>query len=703
MRREKHWVSRCVEKQMANDLLIEILSEELPPKSLNDLSRAFKEGIIKGLEAKALTFDKVRAFHGPRRLALLVDSLSEKQPNQTIERQGPRIAQALDENGEPTKAALGFARSCGVAFEDLKRVKTDKGECLSFTVDKKGEETQTLLGPIVEDALSTLPIKKPMRWGGGDVSFVRPVHSVLMIYGSLIVKATILGLETSNTTRGHRFHHPEEIVIKKAKDYESTLEKAYVIASFEKRRDSIISQAQALADSVNAEMIASSELIAEITHINEWPKALLGRFDKRFLDIPPEVLITSMASHQKYIALKDKKDKLLPNFIFVSNIESQTPERVVSGNEKVLSARLSDAFFFYDKDKQTSLESKNDKLDSVVFQKQLGTLKDKVDRLETLAAYLTPKLSGDLTKVKRAVRLSRCDLMTEMVGEFPSLQGVMGQYYALHDKEDKEVALALYEQYLPQFSGDSLPETKTGTILALAERIDTLFGIFGINQKPTGVKDPFKCRRLALGVVRILLEEETPLDIHALLLESQKSFSCDLKNKEAVREVQDFILERLKVYFTSQGIRHDVVNAVINVTANDFSTIKKRIDALSQFVESDAVASLSQGFKRVRKLFERENIKDSSIKIDESLLKEAAEKTLYQALTDKKATVAPLLERFEYSEVLKALGTLKAPIDAFFDGVMVLAEDKKVRANRLALLSDLEHVFLQVADLSELQ
>lgn len=688
---------------MANDLLIEILCEELPPKSLLTLSKSFQEGVEQGLKEKRLAFESVTSYPSPRRLALIVHALDAQQADQTLTKQGPAVVHAFDKAGTPTKAAEGFAKGLGVSVDALTTVKTDKGERLAYTLEEKGQKTVTLLESIINQSLAKLPVPKPMRWGSGDVLFVRPVHGVVLLYGEEIVRAKILGLETSNQTVGHRFHHPDTIILSSAATYESVLEKAYVVASFDKRRERIQQAVQEITEQAEVNAVMDEALLEEITNIVEWPVPLLAQFDKRFLTVPEEVLITSMAQHQKYIALRDNAGTLQPQFILVSNIDSEDRTRVTEGNEKVICARLSDAAFFFDKDKDTTLESKSQKLDTVVFQKQLGTLSDKVTRVGKLAHIISTQMSADDKIVERAVQLSKADLMTDMVGEFPNLQGTMGQYYALHDKEDESVATALFEQYLPRFSGDKLPETQIGTILALADRIDTLVGIFGINQKPTGVKDPFKCRRLALGVVRILLREASGLDITTLLQESVSYFDVELPNKQVLTEVHHFLLERLKVYYTGQGIRHDVVNAVINVASTTFNTIDKRIDALNHFVGSEQAASLSQAFKRVRKLFEKENIKGSANQIDRQLFEGETEENLYQAMQDKENKLTPLLAQGQFKEGLEQLALLKEPVDAFFDGVMILAEDQKLRRNRLALLSKLEHVFLQVADLSELQ
>lgn len=688
---------------MRNDLLVEILCEELPPKSLLALSKAFKEGVVKGLDEARLSYDGVTEYPSPRRLALIVHQLVSEQADQTVTKQGPALAHAYDKDGNPTKACEGFARGLGISVDELNTVKTDKGERVAFTVNETGQKTVDLIPSIINQSLTKLPVPKPMRWGSGQVLFVRPVHGVVLLYGDEVVKTTVLGLETTNQTVGHRFHHPDRLTLQTASDYESVLEKAYVVANFEKRRELIRQAALNIAKEKDASVVMDEGLLEEITNIVEWPVPLLGEFDKRFLSVPQEVLISSMAQHQKYIALKSKQDELLPYFITLSNIDSQDKQRVVEGNQKVIDARLSDAAFFYEKDKETTLLSKTAKLNTVVFQKQLGTLADKVTRVGQLTKVINEQMHAGEETLARAVTLSKADLMTEMVGEFPTLQGVMGRYYALHDKEDTEVASALYEQYLPRFSGDDLPITPTGTILALADRIDTLVGIFGINQKPTGVKDPFKCRRLALGVVRILLTQETALDIRDLLSKSLEQFEVALPNKQVVDEVHHFLLERLKVYYTSQGVRYDVVNAVISVASTQFNSIDKRIHALGHFVNSDQAASLAHAFKRVRKLFEKENIQETESQIDNALFESETEANLYQAMQDKALKVEPLLAEGQFKEVLEQLAALKDPVDAFFDGVMVLAEDKNIRRNRLALLSKLEHVFLQVADLSELQ
>ncbi len=685
------------------DFLVEILTEELPPNSLTSLAKHFAEGIEEKLKKHLLSFKSIEYFASPRRLAVIVYDLEEETKGECILRQGPSLKHSFDSDGNPTKAAIGFAKGLGVAIRDLSHHKTDKGEWLAYELEKKGEPVVGLLADIVNSSLQKLPITKPMRWGAGATTFARPVHGVLMLFGEEVVRGTVLGLKAGNQTRGHRFHAPNYLTITSPKTYEKTLSKSFVLVSQDKRKKEIVEQINAEAKKIKGQVILDEGLLDEVTALVEWPNALCVPFSKKFLDIPKEVLMTSMAEHQKCFALTDGKGSLLPFFITIANIAPKHSESIVKGNEKVMHARLSDAEFFYKKDCETPLEEKTQKLKDVLFHPKLGSVLDKSERIKHIALYLAHKLSANHSHVRAAGDLAKADLVSLMVGEFPSLQGVMGQYYALHDGEETEVCQAIFEQYLPRFSGDELPKTQVGFILSLADRLDTLFAIFAIGEKPTGVKDPYKCRRHALAIVRMLLSENHSLKLSTLLLEVSKYFSLDINTKSVITEVKQFIIERFKAYLLNQAVRYDVFDAVIAVTDDDLFDAHRRIQALSLLAKEETCADLSQVLKRIRKLLEKTDGVGLNLEVDSTLLTEASEQQLFTNIQGMIDETLPHINQLDYEKALKSMAKIKPEVDEFFESVMVMVEDQRVKNNRLALLSQLEQQFMQVADISRLE
>lgn len=684
-----------------HDFLVEIGCEELPAKTLPRLINAFKTQVAQGLEQAKLTYDNIQLFATPRRLALLVEQLIEQQPDQAMERRGPAVQAAFDAQGNPSKAALGFAQSCQVEFSELQRLKTDKGEWLVHRFQQRGKAVTELLPDIIRQALKQLPIAKPMRWGNHQAEFARPVHWVVMLYNGTLMTDEVLGIHASHTTYGHRFHHPGAIHLTEPKHYPTTLKTIKVMADFAERRAFIKESIQALAKKHQAEVPINPELLDEVTGLVEWPVPLLANFDETFLQVPAECLIAAMQDHQKTFHLM-RDGKLLPHFITISNIESQDAKRVIEGNQRVMRARLSDAAFFFNTDKKQRLQDRIERLKHVVFQKQLGTLFDKSQRVATLAAFIAGQLDGDQALAKRAGELSKCDLVTDMVGEFPELQGIMGYYYARQDGEPELVAQALKEQYYPRFAGDQLPTTLISNALALAERFDTLMGIFAIGQKPTGEKDPFKCRRGALGIVRILIENQCHLDMNAVLQQALAQYP-NLPAEGVIESVQQFILERLNGYYQEQHISQDIIAAVLERQQNDLADFDVRVQAVNQFLQLNEARSLAAANKRVSKLLIKEGKTDLANGVDQALLSDQAEIELADLIEQQKSSLESLYQSGQYSQVLSQLATLQQPIDRFFDQVMVMVDDQKIRDNRLALLAGLRRLFLHVADISLLQ
>jgi glycyl-tRNA synthetase beta chain len=684
---------------IAQDFLLEIGCEELPPATLKFLSQALSQAMLVQLQKADLTFSGIQTFATPRRLALLVTDLIEQQPPRIIERQGPSAKAAFDKDGTPTLACLGFARSCGVTADQLQVKETKTGDFVFCRLEQTGKITTDLLPDIVQNALKQLPIAKPMRWGKHPIEFVRPVHWVVMLYGKDIVSTTILGKQTTQETHGHRFHRTKPLLIANARDYAQVLmSHGMVIADFNKRHEKIRHLIEKAADSVG-KVIVDEDLLDEVTAMVEWPVALLGQFKKEFLELPAEVLITSMKVHQRCFPLKDKQGELLPYFILVSNIESKDPKQVVEGNERVINARLAAAAFFYDTDLSTPLESRLDKLNGVIFQHQLGTLANKTDRVVKLTATIANAIEEKADLAKRAALLAKCDLVSEMVYEFPSLQGTMGYYYALHDKEPAAVAQAIKEHYQPRFSGDVLPASINGCLVALADRLDTIIGIFGINKAPTGDKDPFALRRAALGILRIIIEKGLPLDLLALLKQAQKNYADHLTNKEAVAQAHEFIIDRLRAFYQEQGIAVNIFSAVLANHPNQPLDFDRRMKAVQHFQTLPEAEALASANKRVSNILKKLD-KPAPKEVDAALFDSEAERNLARLLNTHAKTVVQLYEKADYTKALSELASLKDPIDQFFNEVMVMVDDKKIRNNRLALLASLRQLFTQVADIS---
>jgi glycyl-tRNA synthetase beta chain len=688
---------------MVNDFIFELGCEELPSGAVWPLADEFANQLLAALDKAQLSYGAVKRFATPRRLAIIIADLQTEQASQNVTRRGPAAIAAYDKEGNPTPALLGFAKSCAVELNQLKKIQTDKGDWIVCETSSSGSQTKQLLPSLVSQSLAALPIAKPMRWGSGDSEFARPVHWAVMLYGNEVLEHEIMGVKTGRLSRGHRFHAPQELNIDSAQSYESQMNEAFVVADFALRRQMIKEQVQQLAVPYKATVIMPEDLLDEVTSIVEWPQALIANFEEEFLEVPSEALIASMQSHQKTFALKDKHGTLLPHFITVANILSSNPPQVVQGNEKVMRARLSDAAFFFRQDKKQSLSHHIPATEQVVFQVKLGSLYDKALRVKALMMHLSNELDFSEQQAERAALLSKCDLMTGMVGEFPELQGLMGYYYALNDGEDKNVAQALNEQYMPRFAADALPESTLGIALSLADRLDTLVGIFAIGQKPSGVKDPFKLRRHALAVIRLLIATPVALNLSTLIDEAIKNYGDILPDDRSVLlELKPFILERLHSFYQNQEVSSDLVHAVRARQDEWLYDLDKRLNALKLFVTMPEAGTLSAACKRVNNLLSHAKM-DSAIDINEQLLEKGAEQALYDQLHKVSRSVAPLYAAADYGALLKQLASLKEPVDAFFDQVMVMVEDEQVKKNRLALLARLQELLQGVADISMLQ
>jgi glycyl-tRNA synthetase beta chain len=686
-----------------HDFLVEIGTGELPPKALRLLSEAFLANTRAAFESAGLGFDSIEGFATPRRLAIRATGLIESQPDKSVEKTGPAVASAFDKDGNPTPAAAGFARSCGVAVDQLERAEKDGVLKLIFRSVVKGSDTRALIPEIIAKALSNLPIPKKMRWGASREEFVRPVHWVVMLFGGNVIPAQILGINASNVSRGHRFMHPVPVPVLVAADYEAILREAKVIVNYEERKALIRTLVEAEGARLNATVVIEDDLLEEVTSLVEWPVALTGRFEKHFLEVPSEALISSMKSHQKCFYLLDSNGALLPNFITVSNIESTDPAQVIAGNERVIRPRLSDAKFFYDTDRKMSLEARTEQLKTIVFQQELGTVYEKSERVSHLCIAIASELSADTTMCGRAALLAKADLVTNLVSEFAELQGIAGYYYALHDGEPREVALALNEQYMPRFSGDKLPGTLTGSVLAIADKLDTIVGLFAIGQPPTGSKDPFALRRAALGILRIIVEKELDLD----LLKSIR-VACAQYSKLALKEgldiqVFEFLLERFKAWYQSEGISAEVFQSVLAVRPTKPLDFNLRVHAVHRFSQRPEAQSLASANKRVSNILQKQGSGDGSKAINSSLFSHEAEAGLVVVLEQCRNKTKPLFAARKYGEGLEVLASSKIAIDAFFDGVLVMDEDLAVRQNRINILGELRSLFLEVADISCLQ
>lgn len=692
-------------KSKSHDLLIEIGTEELPSGAVKLLSEALASHIVNQLTKLGIAHGPVRAFATPRRLAVLLHEVAAQQPIQMISRRGPAVL-PQDKTAQPSQALLGFAKSCGVEIKALKRMKTEKGEWWFYETTQPGLLTRDLLLPMVQEAIKSLPIAKPMRWGNGDHEFTRPVHWAVLLYGDCVVEGEILNVKTGNLSYGHRFHYPKAVAIPVPCLYESLLADAHVLADFVKRRQVIRQQIEMLASEHHLQAIIPEDLLDEVTSIVEWPKALMVSFDESFLSVPAEALIAAMQLHQKCFALQDTAGQLSPHFITVSNIESRHPQQVILGNEKVMRARLSDAAFFYQQDLKKPLTEYLPATEKVVFQIRLGSLADKTARMTILMDALQHAFDLNTDDARRAVLLSKCDLLTGMVGEFPELQGLMGYYYAIANGESTPVALALHEQYLPKFATDALPGSSLGTALSLVDRLDTLVGFWGIGQKPSGVKDPFKLRRHALALVRMLIKNPVQLTLSALIDTTRPLFAEQLTVSPAVlnTELKTFILERLQSYYQGQGIALEIIYAVRARQDEWLYDLDKRLKALLEFVKLPEAAVLSQACKRVGNILSQtaESELPKSKKIQTNLLTEPAERALYDHIKHIEKVVEPEYVAGQYHEILTVLATLKAPVDAFFDQVMVMVDDVAIKQNRLNILVRLQHILQGVADISQL-
>lgn len=685
----------------AADLLIELGCEELPPTLLKTLSDALRQSVETSLQEAGLPYQAIQAFATPRRLALLVEQLADQQPDQAIERRGPALAAAY-KDGQPTKAAEGFATSCGVSVSDLQTLETDKGSWLVFRTTQQGQATSQLLPELVNKAFASLPVPKRMRWGASRIEFSRPVQWLVLLHGNQVIPAEILGLKPGRTTYGHRFHAPQAIELQQPADYPAALKQARVLADFNERRENIRQQVLAEAVKHQGTAVIDEDLLDEVTGLVEWPVALTGSFEERFLAVPDACLISSMKANQKYFHLVDGKGRLLPRFITLSNIESSNPALVIAGNEKVIRPRLSDAAFFFETDKKTPLASRSEGLDKVVFQQQLGTLADKTRRVTALTVAIASRIGGDTSHAERAAQLSKCDLGSEMVLEFPELQGIMGEAYALHDGENPEVAQALREQYLPRNAGDELPQSLTGISLALADRLDTLTGIFGIGQKPTGVKDPFALRRATLGVLNILVHRQLDLDLKELIGLALDQHSRLPKADSVAEELLDYMLDRFRAWYQAEGIATGVFLAVRSRGVTHPYDFDRRVQAVAAFSKLPEAAALAAANKRVSNLLGKLETPVST-GINNALLAEPAEITLAEQLAVKAIDVAPLYAKGDYPAALNNLAGLRVAVDAFFDQVLVMADDPAIKTNRLALLASLQALFLHTADIAQLQ
>lgn len=686
-----------------HDLLAEIGTEELPPGALLHLSASFAAGIQAGLESAQLAFDAIEAFATPRRLAVQITGLAAAQPHTESSRRGPARSAAFDAQGNPTHAALGFARSCGVAVEELQTVESNKGRWLGYPVKQQGLRTTGLIPEIIARALAGLPVPKRMRWGASDIEFVRPVHWVVLLYGGEIVAAEILGLATGRHTHGHRFLCPRPLTLANPGSYVVTLEQeGRVLPSFAKRRERIRAQVESLGAQCGGRTVIDPELLDEVTALVEWPVAFSGSFDPAFLELPPEVLIATLKHHQKYFHVIDTEGRLAPRFIGVSHIESARPELVRRGNERVVNPRLADAAFFWEQDRRRPLASHIEGLKGIVFQEKLGTLHDKCRRVAALSEYIVEALGSDPELARRAAWLSKCDLLSDMVGEFPELQGTMGRYYAEHSGEPAQVCHALGEHYLPRLAGGELPSTPTGLALAVADKLDTLVGIFAIGLSPRSDSDPYALRRFALGVLRMLIERQIDLDLEQALARAAAGFTPHLQADKRVPEVFDFMLERLRRYYLDEGVRADIFDSVLCRRPPNPYDFDRRIKAVTAFAALPEAESLASANKRVANILKKSpDLPFASI--DTDLLVEAAEKELASCLETVTKTALPKFEGGDYTSGLVELARLKESVDQFFDQVMVLCDDVKLRANRLALLHTMSELFLRVADISRLQ
>ena len=690
---------------MSADFLVEIGTEELPPKALRSLMEAFGENLAAAVDEQRLAHGKVHTYASPRRLAVLIEDLAAGQEDRTVSQKGPPVNVAFDDDGKPQPPALAFAKKCGVEVSELQRTKTRKGEWLSYKLKEAGRTAAELMPELVEQALAALPIPRRMRWGDGDAEFVRPVHWVVLLHGKDVVKASMFGLEAGRKSQGHRFHSKGEVSITEPSKYVELLrDKGHVIADFNERRKLIEKDAGAAAKDAGGFVVDGESLYDEVAALVEWPVAVTGSFDDAYLELPRECVISTLTGHQRYFPVADKNGKLLPKFVTIANIDSTDPAQVRDGNERVIRPRLGDAAFFWDSDRKRSLSSRLDNLRDVVYQRGLGSLFDKSTRTADLTRAIARQLDADPLNVERAATLCKCDLLTGMVGEFPDLQGTMGRYYAESDGEPPAVATAIGEHYRPRFAGDELPVTQDGQMLAIADKLDTLAGVFAIGKKPSGNRDPFGLRRAALGIIRIVVECGLDLDLRAVIDTAAAAQPKGKLDADAIAaEVYEFITDRLRRYFLDRddSLDTETFDAVLARQPSSLVDFERRLEAVQAFIELDAAASLAAANKRIANIL-RQAGDDVADDVKEKLLTEPAEAALYEALGKADEKVQPLLAERRYTDALNELAGLRETVDRFFDDVMVMAEDKALRNNRLALLSRLRELFLDVADISRL-
>ncbi|EPH6098292.1 glycine--tRNA ligase subunit beta [Vibrio cholerae] len=687
---------------MAKEFLIELGTEELPPKQLRTLAEAFAANFAAELATADIAHEGVTWFATPRRLALKVANLAESQPDRVVEKRGPAVNVAFDADGKPTKAAEGWARGNGITVEQAERLVTDKGEWLLFKEQVQGQQTASVVVEMAAKALANLPIAKPMRWGDKETQFIRPVKTLTILFGSELIQGEILGVASARTLRGHRFMGEAEFTIESAEQYPAILEeRGKVIADYATRKAMIIEGSQQAAQQLGGIADLEDALVEEVTSLVEWPVVMTAKFEEKFLKVPAEALVYTMKGDQKYFPVYDASKKLLPNFIFVSNIESKEPRHIVEGNEKVVRPRLADAEFFFNTDLKRPLVDRLSLLENAIFQQQLGTIKDKTDRITELAGYIAEQIGADVEKSKRAGLLAKCDLMTSMVFEFTDTQGVMGMHYARHDGEAEEVAVALNEQYMPRFAGDELPSRGVSAAVAMADKLDTIVGIFGIGQAPKG-SDPFALRRASLGVLRILVEYGYQLDLVDLIAKAKSLFGNRLTNANVEQEVIEFMLGRFPTWYQDAGFSIDIIQAVLARNPTKPADFDQRVKAVSHFRALEEAEALAAANKRVGNILAKYD-GELGEEIDLALLQEDAEKALAEAVEIMAEALEPAFATGNYQEALSKLAGLRAPVDAFFDNVMVMADDEALKKNRLTLLNKLRNLFLQIADISLLQ
>ncbi|MFA0413744.1 glycine--tRNA ligase subunit beta [Vibrio renipiscarius] len=687
---------------MAHNFLIELGTEELPPKALRSLAEAFAANFAAELNYAEIAFDDLKWYATPRRLALKIANLADSQADKIVEKRGPAVSAAFDAEGNATKAAQGWARGCGITVDQAERMVTDKGEWLLFKQEVKGQPVKELVVAFAAKALANLPIPKAMRWGNSDIQFIRPVKTLTILLGDELIEGEILGVASARTLRGHRFMGEREFTIDSADQYPAILEeRGKVMADYDARKAIILADAQKAAAAVGGTADLEDDLVEEVTSLVEWPVVLTAKFEEEFLKVPSEALVYTMKGDQKYFPVYDDNKKLLPNFIFVSNIESKEPRHVIEGNEKVVRPRLADAEFFFNTDRKSPLIDRLPQLETAIFQKQLGTIKDKTDRITELAGYIAEQIGADVEKSQRAGLLAKCDLMTSMVFEFTDTQGVMGMHYATHDGEDEQVALALYEQYMPRFAGDDLPSTGISSAVAMADKLDTIVGIFGIGQAPKG-SDPFALRRASLGVLRIIVENGYNLDLVDLIAKAKSLLGDKLTNANVESDVLEFMLGRFRAWYQDAGFSIDIIQAVLARRPTKPADFDQRVKAVSHFRELEAAEALAAANKRVGNILAKFD-GELAAEINLALLQEDAEKALAESVEVMTEALEPAFATGNYQEALSKLADLREPVDAFFDNVMVMADDEALKTNRLTLLNNLRNLFLQIADISLLQ